>query len=302
MGDPLDTMGHSPAPESFPLATSPVRRFRLLALDVDGTLLDHEGILRPSTAAAVANAARAGIRPVLCTGRRYRRALPVARQLGLDAPLVCNSGALVKDPADHSTLWRADFDPLLAREILAVFRNQDEPAVSFTDRSPDAFDLRIAGFPTGRDLFDEYVALNRSHADIDPELMDRWHGEPHFHVCAIGTREKMLEFEQTVLGTLSDRVRTFVQKSPRYSGTMCELLHPDASKWSAILHLAAIWGIGPSEICAVGDDMNDVPMLEGAGLGVAMGHAPAAVRAVADHITGDHESDGVGTFINEVLL
>src|SRR4051794_23694119 len=89
-------------------------RYRLLALDVDGTLLDRDGALRPSTARAVARAAEAGIRPVLCTGRRYRRARPVGERLGIVAPIVCNSGAVVKQPADHSTLWRADFDaPLL---------------------------------------------------------------------------------------------------------------------------------------------------------------------------------------------
>ena len=76
----------------------PNHRFQILALDVDGTLLDPGGTLRPRTLAAVAREARAGIRPVLCTGRRYRRAWPIARQLELDAPLVCNSGAIIKDP------------------------------------------------------------------------------------------------------------------------------------------------------------------------------------------------------------
>src|SRR6478609_10318431 len=109
-------------------------RYRILALDVDGTLLDREGVLRPSTAAAVARAARAGIRPVLCTGRRYRRARTVTEQLGLDAPIVCNSGAIVKDPASHGTLWRADFDAALAADVRALFHAHDEPAVVFTDR------------------------------------------------------------------------------------------------------------------------------------------------------------------------
>src|SRR5271157_4234606 len=95
---------------SCPLHRSDASRFRILALDVDGTLLDPDGTLRPRTAAAVARAARAGIRPILCTGRRYRRALPIAQQLGLDAPLVCNSGAIIKDPREQVTLWRADFD------------------------------------------------------------------------------------------------------------------------------------------------------------------------------------------------
>src|SRR5580704_13939030 len=101
-------------------------RYQILALDVDGTLLDPDGTLRPRTAEAVARAARAGIRPVLCTGRRYRRARPVAEQLGLDAPLVCNSGAIVKDPVAHRTLWRADFDDELLADVLNVFQAHGE--------------------------------------------------------------------------------------------------------------------------------------------------------------------------------
>src|SRR5271166_3411739 len=110
-------------------------RFRILALDVDGTLLDPEGTLRPRTAAAVARAARAGIRPVLCTGRRYRRARPIAALLALNAPIVCNSGAIVKDPRNDRTLWRLDFNPLLQGELLELFVANDQPVVAFTDRA-----------------------------------------------------------------------------------------------------------------------------------------------------------------------
>jgi Cof subfamily protein (haloacid dehalogenase superfamily) len=286
------------------LQSSKAARYRILALDVDGTLLDAGSTLRPRTAAAVARAARAGIRPVLCTGRRYRRARPIAEQLGLDAPLVCNSGALVKDPADHGTLWRADFDATLLGAVLELFRAHDQDIVTFTDRAPDEFDFVVARAPTGRPLFDEYVRLNQSHAEVDPD----WTGSGrvaaggHFHLCAIGTRPEMLAFEQVILEQLTGQVQTFVQKSPHYTGTMCEVLRHDASKWSAILHLAERWGIDPAEICAVGDDMNDVPMLRGAGLGVAMGHAPDAVRAAADHVTADHDNDGVALVVDQILL
>ena len=104
------------------------------------------------------------------------------------------------------------------------------------------------------------------------------------------------------MARLPDRVRTFVQRSPRYLGTMCEVLRHDASKWAAILHLADLWGVRPEEICAVGDDMNDVPMIRGAGLGVAMGHAPAAVLDAADLVTGDHDNDGVALLVDRLLL
>jgi len=279
----------------------PDGRYRILALDVDGTLLDRSGQLRPRTIEAVARAAAAGIRPVLCTGRRYRRALPVARRLGLGSPLVCNSGALVKDPEGDRTLWRADLDPGLLAEVLGVFGSRGEPSVSFTDRATDEADFLVATASTGRPLFDDYLDQNRPHAEVAPA----WPSRPdliHYHLCAIGTREAMLAVEADVLDRLPGRVQTFVQKSPRYAGTMCEVLRHDASKWSALLHLAEIWGVDPAEVVAVGDDMNDVPMLRGAGLGVAMGHSAPAVRAAADLVTGSDDEDGVALLIDKVLL
>ncbi|MCV5263136.1 HAD hydrolase family protein, partial [Escherichia coli] len=86
------------------------------------TLLDREGQLRPATIAAVRSAAAAGIQPVLCTGRRFRRALPIAELLGLDVPLVCNSGALVKQRATRRTLWRADLERSTLDAAFAVLR------------------------------------------------------------------------------------------------------------------------------------------------------------------------------------
>ena len=152
-------------------------------------------------------------------------------------------------------------------------------------------------------MFDEYLALNREHLGrLDPSWRGGGLSGDHFHVCGIGERAAMLRFEEVVLAAVGGRVRTFVQKSPRYSGTMCEVLREDASKWSALCHLARRWGIASSAICAVGDDMNDIPMLEGAGLGVAMGHAVEAVRERADLVVGDHDQDGVAWLIEEVLL
>jgi 5-amino-6-(5-phospho-D-ribitylamino)uracil phosphatase len=276
-------------------------RFQILALDVDGTLLDRDGKLRKTTLEAVGRAVRAGIKPVLCTGRRYRRALPVALELGLDAPLICNSGALVKQARGHRTLWRADLARSVLGEVFDVFRHHEELAVSFTDRPPDDFDFLVACSPSGRPLFDDYLDQNRSHAEVDPG----WLGRPdltHYHICAIGTRQTMEDLERAILDRVPGLVQTFVQKSPRYAGTMCEILRHDANKWSALLQLAELWEVEPAAICAVGDDMNDVPMLRGAGLGVAMGHACPEVIAAADLVTGADDEDGVAMLIDDLLL
>ncbi|CAN5887661.1 Cof-type HAD-IIB family hydrolase [soil metagenome] len=277
-------------------------RYRLLALDVDGTLLDRDGRLRPGTSSAVERAARAGIQPVLCTGRRYRRALPVALELGLDVPIVCNSGALVKEPEGHRTLWRADLEQTVLAELLALLNRRGEPAVSMIDHGAEAPDFLVPARPVGRELFDEYVERNGPYARVAPDWMERPADRLHFHLFAIGPRPEMLDLEALILAELPGLVRTFVQRSPLYAGTMCEVLQRDASKWSAVLHLAELWGIAPEEICAVGDDMNDIPMIAGAGLGVAMGHAPADVLAAADYVTEDHDNDGVAALIHGVLL
>lgn len=276
--------------------------YKLLALDVDGTLIGKDGVLRPSTAAAVARAAKAGIRPVLCTGRRYRRALPVARQLGIDAPVVCNSGALVKDTGTHATLWRADLGIELMTSVLEVLRRLGEPAVSIVDHEETPPDFLIPGRPTGRILFDEYVERNGPYARVDPHWMLRPDRGAHFHLFAVGERPAMLEVEAALREAMPGTLRTFVLHTSAYSGTMCEMLHTEASKWSAVLHLAERWGIDASEIAAVGDDMNDLPMIEGAGLGIAMGQAPALVREAADLVAPTFEADGVSSIIDEVLL
>jgi Cof subfamily protein (haloacid dehalogenase superfamily) len=276
--------------------------YKLLALDVDGTLIGRDGILRPRTAEAVARAAAAGIRPVLCTGRRYRRALPVARQLGLDAPVVCNSGALVKDTGTHATLWRADLGFELTRAVLEVLRRLREPAVSIVDHAETPPDFLIPARPTGRALFDEYVERNAPFALVDPEWMARPERGEHFHLFAVGERAAMLEVEAALAEAAPGLVHTFVLHTSAYAGTMCEVLHPEASKWSAVLHLAERWGIDPSAIAAVGDDMNDLPMIRGAGLGIAMGQAPAPVREAADLVAPSFEADGVSAIIDEVLL
>ena len=122
----------------------------------------------------------------------------------------------------------------------------------FTDRAPSDADFRVPAFPTGRREFDDYVSRNRSHAEIDhewaqgPDGVDRGeagpNGEPWFHVCAVGNYEDMLAFERSARERIDGRIQTFVLRSSRYLGTMCEILRVDASKWTALLHLAELMG------------------------------------------------------------
>ncbi len=97
------------------------------------------------------------------------------------------------------------------------------------------------------------------------------------------------------------KLRTHVLRSPRYIGFMCEFSPAGVTKWSAICRLASLWGIDQAAICAVGDDVNDVPMIRAAGLGVAMGNARPEVKAAADRIAPSQDEDGLVEVVEWLL-
>src|SRR5207247_2897147 len=94
--------------------------YRLLALDIDGTLVNSQNELTEATRPAVLRAKDAGVEVVLATGRRYSRALPLVEPLKMHVPLVTASGALIKDPVDHRTLFRASFGPGVLVDLLSL--------------------------------------------------------------------------------------------------------------------------------------------------------------------------------------
>jgi len=105
-------------------------RYRLLAIDVDGTLVNVRDELTLATRDALARARGAGIHVVVATGRRYGRTLHLLEQLGIKVPLVAASGALVKDPRDHRTLFRAEFPtPVLSQSLQLIDRCGFEPVL-----------------------------------------------------------------------------------------------------------------------------------------------------------------------------
>lgn len=273
---------------------------RLLALDVDGTLLNSRGVLTERTRNALREAAAAGIHLVVATGRRYRRALPLVEPLGIEVPLVTHSGALIKDAQDHRTRYKATLPKELARAVLDELDRLGYPAVVYQDRHDERVDFLTPLPHSGRIEFDEYLDMNRDYYRVQPDLMRAPPAEV-YALCVLGERDEMLRVEQALHHAVPGALGTHVLRSPRYRGELCEVMRADATKWSAIRWLARRWDVPPEQICAVGDDVNDVAMLTGAGLGVAMGHAPEAVRAVADHVTDTHDEQGLANLVEELL-
>lgn len=293
----LCRVGDDGQPKPFP--DSPVR---LLALDVDGTILGPSGQIDDLVLASLHQAMESDIKIVLCTGRRFRRAKAIAAKIGLNSPMVCNSGALVKCPSTNKTFWRADHNAVDAQKIMATFDRYERPILSFMDRSPDEPDFITSKYPSGCDLFDQYLKENQGLGQIDPEWRDRESAlDGHFHLCAAGTCEQMQRIHDDLEMQSPGGYQLFVQKSPNYLAWMCEVLRKDANKWTALKTIAEGWGISDAEICAVGDDANDVPMIAQAGWGVAMGHSADFVKQKAHWIAPDNTGHGVAEVVRIIM-
>jgi len=279
---------------------------RLLVLDVDGTVTNSRHEVTTATCEAVARIQAAGIRVVLATGRRYRDTLPVAARLGISEPLITASGALVKRSTDHATLARAEFGPGTLEGVVAEIVAAGHEPVFYSDSFADGFDfhcrsLTVAQTP-GRDEstgsmpvisgLSEYLERNRDLAKVVPDL-HRNVPPGVFAGFAMGSHRAMLNLEQSLHENFPGKLSLHTIRSPRYLNWMCEIAPVGVTKWSGVMTLADEWGIRAEEICAVGDDVNDLPMIRAAGLGVAMGNAQPEVLAAADRVVGRQDEDGL---------
>jgi Cof subfamily protein (haloacid dehalogenase superfamily) len=286
-------------------------RYKLLVIDIDGTLVNSRDELTEPTRQALARAVEAGIHVVLATGRRYRRSRPLVESLGIVAPLITASGTLVKDPATHRTLYRAEFkrESIIAASRIMV-RLGFEP-IWFVDaydegaRLEDAFEFYctreevLTGEAGGPDL-GQYIAAGKKYGRVWPDLIEN-PPDGIYTGFAMGSFAQMTELAATLEKEHPSVFYTHVIRSPQFVPFICEISPAGATKWSAVELLAEGWGIKDWEICAVGDDVNDIDMIRYAGLGVAMDNALPAVKEAADRIAPGHDHDGLVEVVNWLL-
>jgi Cof subfamily protein (haloacid dehalogenase superfamily) len=280
---------------------------RLVVLDVDGTLSNSRHEITDATCAAVDRIRAAGMRVMIATGRRYRDTVPVAERLAIDAPLVTASGALIKDVRTHATLARAAFAPGVLEGLLSLIVDRGHEPILYTDSFAAGYDFHcqslasaVAGGVPGNRGVAEYLDRNRALANVVPDL----HLAPPdgvFAGFAMGTHAEMLDLERALDASWPGMLSLHTIRSPRYRDWMCEIAPAGVTKWSGVLSVAEPLGIAPESICAVGDDVNDLPMIRGAGIGIAMGNATPDVLAAADRIVAAHDDDGIGE-VAELLL
>jgi Cof subfamily protein (haloacid dehalogenase superfamily) len=260
--------------------------YRLLAIDLDGTLLTRHKRILPRTRGALDAAAGLGCRVVIATGRSFAVARYFCDGLTLSAPQITYNGAVIYDPAQSCDLCQYLVPPPYVRPGVDFFMEAGVPVALFTPQTL-YLDRRIphpeAWLP-GRSGVLERIPDVRSVA-AQPCIKVVGHSDP---LTIATVRPLAVErFGHALYVTQT-------------SSALLELLHPEVSKGAALRRIAHMLGVARDEVIAFGDSHNDLDMLTFAGVGVAMGNASAEVKALADLITDSNEDDGIATALERL--
>ena len=270
-------------------------RYRLIALDVDGTVLNSAQQVTPELKEALGRLAARSVRTVLCTGRRWQTTAPVLRALGHAHPIVvCSGGALIKRADDQQTLHTAPLRHATARLAVRLFRRSGLVPLLLYDRPLGVCELKVAESDRSQAEGLPYVLANPGSCEWYADEYPAGNERP-LEVYAVDEGVKIRAAEPQVREAVGDRRVVEVMAQLRYGPDQVaiEIHEPSATKWRALEWLIKQWQINPDEVVAIGDDVNDIPMLKAAGLSFAMGNASDEVKAAADAVTAGNDEHGV---------
>ena len=272
-------------------------QIKLIALDLDGTLLTSEKLLTSETKAVLERAAEAGIELVPATGRFYSAIPEPVRRLPFIHYAITINGAQIRSLADNCVLFRAEIPWRRAVEIMELL-----------DRLPVIYDCYM----------DDWGWMTQAHYDQAADFAPTCHSlellrtkrspvpELKAHLAAVGHDVQKIQmfFRDPDLRTRT--MTDLAQRFPDLAVTSSlprnlELNHSEARKGNALGRLADRLAIGPEETMAFGDDLNDSSMLCAAGIGIAMGNAAPEIQAEADYVTASCDENGVAKALERLL-
>lgn len=283
---------------------------KLLALDLDGTLLDSRGAITDANREAIRAAEDAGVLVTIATGRRFRDARPVGLELELNAPLVTHNGALLKYAGSLETVAASLLDLETTREIVRVGKQYGGDALVSADPHGKGSMLYDRVSDDNVPLQKYLTWAMRMHgaeaheavshvADLHDALPDH----EVIHISFSGACKPMNKMLSFLRSELSDTVTILPTVYPSMDFTLIDILPPGATKGTGVERLAAINGLAAENVMVVGDNYNDLDMLEFAGTSVVMGNAdPSLLERPEFYKTLSNDESGVARAIGRFIL
>jgi Cof subfamily protein (haloacid dehalogenase superfamily) len=262
-------------------------QYKLVAVDIDGTLLNSEGIITEKTREAIKKAVKNGVVFSICTGRPIQGVESFNSLLNLDSPFITYNGAMIVMGKSKEILFEQNLEAEAARDILSIGKELGTTMVIWSNNKLYTYELN------------EKVNDYKQIAKIEPVII---HDEEEViregitKILWYDTPEKLDGYQDILIDKLGDSVN-YCTSRPIF----LEFFSKKVSKAVAMEKIGEHFGIKREEMIAIGDGFNDLPMIEYAGLGVAMGNAPELIKAKADYVTLSNDEDGIAHVLEEFL-
>ena len=274
--------------------------YELLAIDLDGTLLDARHRVSERNRAALHAAHEAGLKIAVCTGRSYTETRPILDEIGLDLDAtVTVGGALLTEVATGRTIDHITIPADLAREAANWLLHRDYCVMWLLDASTAGFDGYLINAARRHAVIDRWFEMTpcrmRSRSDLPGA------DEPPLRISVVDDIEVLESISGAFTVAFDSRMASNVIRVPAYNFTVLEAFDATVDKWYGIEKLCRRWNIDARRTVAIGDDVNDLPMIERAALGVAVANAKPAVRSAADRVVPSNEEGGVAVLIEQLL-
>lgn len=283
---------------------------KLLALDLDGTLLNSKGKIPEANKLAIRQAEALGVLVTIATGRRFRDALPVAAELEFNAPLITHNGALLKYAGSLETVAASLLDHPTALEILRVGKAFGGDALVSVD--PNGHGTLLFDRVSDDNIpLQKYISWSdRLHGDNEgrsvihvANLEETVVKNEIIHISFSGGCSSMKKMYQVLQDELGETVTLLATVYPHLDFTLIDILPPDASKGTGVEKLAMLNGLSPENVMTMGDNFNDLEMLQFAGTAVVMGNAdPSLLEGQEFYTTVSNDEDGVAVAIERFIL
>jgi len=272
---------------------------RLIAVDIDGTLLNSQFHIAEADLNALRRAHESGIEVILVTGRRHTFALPMAKQLGFDLWLISSNGAITRSFSGetfHRDLLPVDTCRRLCAEMRAFRGNM---VITFDKESKGALVLeRMDELTTS---IQKWLEKNMQYIRFVVPIEDALVADP-VQAMFCGTISRMKEALQLLeSSTLRDQITVLRTEYPVRDLTIIDILNRDCSKGHALERWATHRGIPREHVMAIGDNYNDVEMLAFAGVPFIMGNACAELKSNGWQVTASNDECGVAAAVEQVL-
>jgi Cof subfamily protein (haloacid dehalogenase superfamily) len=275
-------------------ASSLPRDVRLLVVDIDGTIAGSSNQIRDRVLQALQAVQAKGIPVALATGRMYRSALRFHQTVGSTLPLIAYQGAWIQDPRSPQPLAHTPLPASLAAALLDYFAQPTlQPQVSIHLYLDDQ--LYVQDLLPETQAYTDRAGIPATNVDNLKSLLDR-------------SPTKLLAMSQNtdLIATALADLKTRYSSDQLYLTTsiaeFLEATHPAVNKGNAVTTLATSLGLELGQVMAIGDNCNDLEMLQTVGWGVAMGDAPEIVKAAANWVAPNVEADGAAVAIEKFLL